>query len=108
VASAALAHVIFGQFKLELTASLLVGALPGVFFGSHISSHAPDRLIRPVLGVVLLASALKLLGVPTMFVVAALVGAVLTVAVVTVRSYLVRRSGPEPTDEPEFELINLG
>lgn len=63
VCSAALAHLLFGQFELGLTSSLLLGALPGVYFGARLSSRAPDRLIRPVLVVVLVVSGLKLLGV---------------------------------------------
>lgn len=62
VASAALGHILFGDFRLGLTASILVGAIPGVFIGAHLSSRAPDYVIRPVLTVVLLASAAKLLG----------------------------------------------
>jgi uncharacterized membrane protein YfcA len=62
VASAALGHILFGDFKLALTASILVGAIPGVFIGAQLSSRAPDSVIRPALIVVLLASSSKLLG----------------------------------------------
>ena len=62
VASAALGHVLFGDFKLALTVSILVGAIPGVFIGAQLSSRAPDHLIRPALIIVLLASSSKLLG----------------------------------------------
>jgi len=62
VASAALGHVLFGDFKLALTASILVGAVPGVFLGAQLSSRAPDHVIRPALIIVLLASSTKLLG----------------------------------------------
>jgi uncharacterized membrane protein YfcA len=62
VASAALGHILFGDFKLALTASILIGAIPGVFMGAQLSSRAPDHLIRPALIIVLLASAAKLLG----------------------------------------------
>jgi len=65
VASAALGHLLFGDFKLGLTASLLVGCLPGVYVGARVSARAPDRIIRPALVFVLLASALKLLNTPT-------------------------------------------
>jgi uncharacterized membrane protein YfcA len=65
VASAALGHFLFGDFKLGLTASILVGSLPGVYLGAQFSARAPDYVIRPALMVVLLASALKLLGVAT-------------------------------------------
>jgi uncharacterized membrane protein YfcA len=63
VASAALAHILFGSFQLGLTVSILLGAVPGVYLGARLSSRAPDHLIRPALMIVLLASGLKLLGV---------------------------------------------
>jgi uncharacterized membrane protein YfcA len=62
VASAAVAHLLFGDFELGLTASILVGSIPGVFLGARFSSRAPDHVIRPALIVVLAASSLKLLG----------------------------------------------
>jgi uncharacterized membrane protein YfcA len=62
VASAALGHLLFGDFRLGLTSSLLVGCLPGVYVGARVSARAPDRLIRPALVFVLLISAVKLLG----------------------------------------------
>jgi uncharacterized membrane protein YfcA len=65
VASAALGHILFGDFQLALTASLLVGCIPGVWFGAHLSARAPGGLVRRALAFVLLASALKLLNVST-------------------------------------------
>ncbi|WP_088283353.1 sulfite exporter TauE/SafE family protein [Kineosporia sp. A_224] len=65
VASAALGHVLFGDFQLDLTTSLLVGSVPGVWLGAQLSARAAAGLIRRALALVLLASALKLLGVPT-------------------------------------------
>jgi uncharacterized protein len=62
VASAALGHILFGDFRLGLTASLLVGAVPGAYVGAQLSSRLPGALIRRALAFVLLASALKLLG----------------------------------------------
>jgi uncharacterized membrane protein YfcA len=64
VAAATLGHLIFGDFNLEVTTSLLIGALPAVYFGARISAKAPDAIVRPVLVLVLLLSALKLLGAP--------------------------------------------
>jgi uncharacterized protein len=64
VASAAIAHMIFGSFELGLTVSILVGSIPGIFVGARLSSRAPDYVVRPSLVVVLLVSALKLLGAP--------------------------------------------
>jgi uncharacterized membrane protein YfcA len=63
VASAALGHLLFGDFKLEITTSLLLGSIPGVWIGAHLSARAPGGLVRRALAFVLLASALKLLKV---------------------------------------------
>jgi uncharacterized protein len=63
VASAALGHLLFGDFHLDLTTSLLLGCLPGVWLGAHLSAHAPGGLVRRALAFVLLASALKLFNV---------------------------------------------
>lgn len=62
VISAALGHILFGDFQLNLTLSLLMGCLPGVYIGARLSAYAPDGIVRRALTVVLLASALKLLG----------------------------------------------
>ncbi|OUC98975.1 sulfite exporter TauE/SafE family protein [Streptosporangium minutum] len=63
VVSAALGHLLFGDFQLDVTISLLAGSIPGVYLGARISARAPGGIIRALLAVVLLASALKLLGV---------------------------------------------
>jgi uncharacterized membrane protein YfcA len=63
VASAALGHIIFGDFQLDLTAALLIGCIPGVWLGAHLSARAPGGIVRRALAFVLLASALKLLDV---------------------------------------------
>jgi uncharacterized membrane protein YfcA len=65
VASAALAHIIVGDFELPLTVSIVIGAVPAVWLGARLSVRAPDGVIRPALVFVLTASALKLLGLPT-------------------------------------------
>jgi uncharacterized membrane protein YfcA len=63
VASAALGHIMFGDFELGLTTSLLAGCIPGVWLGAILSARAPGGLVRRALAFVLLASALKLLDV---------------------------------------------
>jgi len=65
VAAAALGHILFGDFQLSLTASVLLGSIPGVYLGARLSSRAPDGLIRPALVFFLLASGLKLLNMGT-------------------------------------------
>jgi uncharacterized membrane protein YfcA len=61
VGSATLSHLLFGHVDFGLTGTLLLGSIPGVYLGARVSSRAPDAVIRPVLVVVLMASALKLL-----------------------------------------------
>ena len=78
VGSAALAHLLFGDFRMELTASIVIGSIPGVLLGAMLSSRAPGGLIRFALALVLSASGLKLLGASTSVVGAA----VLALAVV--------------------------
>jgi uncharacterized membrane protein YfcA len=63
VASAAVGHLLFGDFHLDLTTSLLLGCIPGVWVGAHLSSRAPGGLVRRALAFVLLASALKLFDI---------------------------------------------
>ena len=65
VASAALGHILFGDLQLSITAALLLGSIPGAFIGAQLSTRLPGALIRRALAFVLLASALKLLGVST-------------------------------------------
>lgn len=78
VVSAALGHLLFGDFQLDVTTSLLAGSIPGVYLGARISARAPGGIIRALLAVVLLASALKLLDVgnaATLWILAAAVAA---------------------------------
>ncbi len=65
VGAAALAHLLFGDFHLDLTTSLLVGCIPGVWIGARLSAQAPGGVVRRALALVLLASGLKLLGLST-------------------------------------------
>ncbi|MGH8999378.1 MAG: sulfite exporter TauE/SafE family protein [Acidimicrobiia bacterium] len=63
VGSAALGHLLFGDFHFGLTTSLLLGSLPGVYVGARVSACAPGKVVRRSLALVLTASALKLLDV---------------------------------------------
>jgi uncharacterized protein len=63
VASAALGHLLFGDVRLTIVGSLLLGALPGVYLGSRVSSRGRDGFVRPMLIAVLGATGLKLAGV---------------------------------------------
>jgi len=60
VAAAALGHLLFGDFHLSVTLSLLIGCVPGAYIGARLSSRAPSGVIRWALTVVLVASGLKM------------------------------------------------
>ncbi|HVS67139.1 MAG TPA: sulfite exporter TauE/SafE family protein [Mycobacteriales bacterium] len=64
-ASAALGALAFGNVSFGVTTSLIIGSVPAVLVGSVLSSRAPDRVIRPVITFVILASGLKYVGVGT-------------------------------------------
>jgi uncharacterized protein len=75
VGSAALGHLLFGDFHLGLTTSLLAGSIPGVYVGAKVSAMAPGMVVRRALALVLTASALKLLGVGNIQLLVSLVAA---------------------------------
>jgi uncharacterized membrane protein YfcA len=61
VATAAISHLLIGDVRFGVTASLLIGALPGAYLGARISSSSTSRMVRPALVVILTVSAFKLL-----------------------------------------------
>ena len=70
VAAASVGHLMFGEVSLGITGSMLLGAIPGAFIGAQISSRAPGGVIRRALAILLMASGLKLVGMPTVGVLA--------------------------------------
>jgi len=64
-AAAALGQLLFGHVVFAVTLSVIIGSVPAVLVGSLVSSRAPDRLLRPIIFFVLLASGLKYVGVGT-------------------------------------------
>jgi uncharacterized membrane protein YfcA len=95
VVAAAIGHLIWGGFEIALTGSLLLGSIPGVIIGAHVSSRAPDAIIRPILVLVLALSALKLLDVPNEALAAVLGGAVGAAAITAF--VVMRRRATEET-----------
>ncbi|MBT2213876.1 sulfite exporter TauE/SafE family protein [Actinomadura sp. NEAU-AAG7] len=96
VFAAALGHLLFGDFRMEVTAALLVGSVPGVYIGSKISSRAPGGLIRRVLALVLVASALKMFGVGAV----PLAWTMVALTSTTVAVWLVMRGRTAPAAAP--------
>jgi len=97
VGAAALGHILFGHLALGLTASVLIGAIPGVYLGAHVSARASDRYIRPVLVAVLTISALKLLNVSNR----GLLGSTIAVAVAVVAWIVVSLRSRTPAGAPD-------
>lgn len=62
VASAALGHALFGRVDFALALPLIIGAIPAVFIGARLSATDSFPLARPLVLVVLLATASQLLG----------------------------------------------
>ena len=53
-AVAGMGHLALGTVDLVLLGSLLLGSLPGIYIGSHLSARVPERLLRPALAAMLL------------------------------------------------------
>ena len=100
VASAAIGHLLFGDFQLALTTSLLLGCVPGVYAGARLSSRAPSHALRPVLVAVLVASALKLLGATTALAAGTGLGLGLLTTAITLRALRSARARAEAEGVP--------
>ncbi len=64
VAAAAIAHLAFGDVDWSVTLPIILGSIPGAWLGAQLSSRASGGLVRRALALVLLASGLKMLGIP--------------------------------------------
>jgi uncharacterized protein len=58
-AVAGFGHLSLGNFDLDLLISLLIGSIPGIWIGSHISAKIPETWLRPILSVLLMIIGLK-------------------------------------------------
>lgn len=73
VGAATIGHLLFGDVKVPLTLSLLLGAIPMVLVGAKFSSSAPSKVSRPIVSAILVASSLALLKASTPVLVAGVV-----------------------------------
>jgi uncharacterized protein len=60
--AAGIAHVVGGNVDFGLVGTILIGSIPGIWLGSHLTVRLPTGLLRNALGVVMIASALALFG----------------------------------------------
>lgn len=91
VTAAALSHMLFGSLDLGLTLPLIVGSIPGAYIGAQLSSRLAGGFIRRALAFVLLASALKMLGVENAPTAAVLLAALLVAPLIWM--YVRHRNG---------------
>jgi uncharacterized membrane protein YfcA len=56
----AIAHVVAGNVDYPLAGTILIGSVPGVWLGSHLSIRLPAGTLRTILGVVLIGAAMGL------------------------------------------------
>ncbi len=61
---AGISHLLHGDVDKHAIAWLLVGSIPGVLIGSHLSIRVPERELRIAFGVVLILSGIKIVDVP--------------------------------------------
>src|ERR1051325_11900539 len=61
---AGVGHLLHGNVDLHAMACLLVGSIPGVLIGSHLSIRVPDRALRVMFSFVLILSGVKLVKAP--------------------------------------------
>lgn len=59
-ALAGMGHFALGTVNLVLLGSLLLGSLPGIYIGSHLSAKVPEKVLRPILAVMLLIIGLRM------------------------------------------------
>ena len=60
---AGLGHASIGSVDWPLLAKLLAGSLPGIWLGSRLGRHAPDRVIRSLLSLLLAYAGLRLISI---------------------------------------------
>ena len=53
-AVAGIGHMALGTVDFMLLGSLLLGSLPGIYIGSHLSAKVPENFLRPILAAMLL------------------------------------------------------
>jgi uncharacterized protein len=58
--AAAIAHVVGGNVDFGLVGAILLGSIPGVWIGSHLSVKLPSGVLRTALGTVMIVAALGL------------------------------------------------
>lgn len=59
-AIAGLGHFHLGTVNTALLFSLIIGSLPGIYFGSHLGARLPEKIMRPALASMLLMIGIRM------------------------------------------------
>ncbi|HAF41434.1 MAG TPA: sulfite exporter TauE/SafE family protein [Sphingobium sp.] len=59
---AGIGHLWIGNFNLMLLVNLLAGSIPGIILGSMLASKVPERILQPLLALVLIVAGWRLIG----------------------------------------------
>jgi|SRR5579862_3313511 len=54
-------HLLLGDINWVLLLSLLLGSVPGITVGSHMSARLPERILRPILAAILVIVGIRML-----------------------------------------------
>ncbi len=96
--AAGIAHIVGGNVDFGLVGSILIGSIPGVWIGSHLTARLPTGLLRAALGVVLITSSLALFNKADVDIPLFLIASIPSLLVVALLvQYLMRRSRPLAT-----------
>jgi uncharacterized protein len=58
---AGMGHLLLGAIDWLLLLSLLIGSVPGITVGSHMSARLPERVLRPILATILVVVGIRML-----------------------------------------------
>jgi uncharacterized membrane protein YfcA len=85
-----------GNVDLHAMAWLLVGSIPGVLLGSHLSIRVPEKALRTAFAFTLILSGIKLVKVPaaTTIIEVCIALAIVALTVWSARQLLARRPAP--------------
>lgn len=85
-AAATLGAFLFGHVSFGLTTAIIVGAVPAVFLGAHLSSRGMSTALRPYLAALAFISGCKYVGLPIAAVGAAAVVALALAVAISLRT----------------------
>lgn len=55
-------HLLMGNVDLALLGTLLIGSIPGIVIGSHLSTRMPEQWLRPAIAALLVVAGVKLVA----------------------------------------------